>query len=398
MKLLVLHSELGILRGGGENFSRNLFPAFVERGHRVSIAFVANRAGNYPIGLPTHLEAIPIKGWWAKNLGQSTLSAIGSRLPDARHLKKSWTRIQDSLTWRTFRWHNLRFQRRIQREFRDRWSDFDAVYVHGDTPLAYMASQYKPTIIRLPGPVGLDLAPMLQKVHAVCANGDALARVQSFLGDHAKELPIGVNLDHFSPGASAIRSKLHWTDNDFVIGYAGRFTHLKGVDLLAQAFRAVRRIVPHARLLLVGSGEEERNLRNLLAPELNCGAVHMRRDMEHDELGAWYRAMNLFVMPSRYENFSNAVVEAMACGVPFLASDVGGNRTLAQTGTGSLFPCGLSDSLAGSLECFARQSQALEEKGKVAAEYVKNCHSWDRTAERLESYLSVLMQTKNERS
>jgi hypothetical protein len=42
MKILVLHSELGVLRGGGENFTRNVFVAFAERGHDVSAAFIAD--------------------------------------------------------------------------------------------------------------------------------------------------------------------------------------------------------------------------------------------------------------------------------------------------------------------------------------------------------------------
>ena len=52
MKILVLHAELGILRGGGENFTRNLFVEFSKRGHEVCAVFGADLKGSYPIPLP----------------------------------------------------------------------------------------------------------------------------------------------------------------------------------------------------------------------------------------------------------------------------------------------------------------------------------------------------------
>src|SRR5215475_9094251 len=81
MKVLVLHSELGVLRGGGENFTRNLFAAFAARGHHVAAAFVADRHGRYPIPLPSFIEPMPIRGWWSRKLGQATLSSMSNCLP-----------------------------------------------------------------------------------------------------------------------------------------------------------------------------------------------------------------------------------------------------------------------------------------------------------------------------
>ncbi len=108
MKVLVLHSELGVLRGGGETVTRNLFTAFAERGHHVTAAFVADRNGRYPIALPWCIEPMPIPGWWSRKLGQATLSAIGRRLPRQKRLEAAWDRLQEALCWRTIRWHNRR--------------------------------------------------------------------------------------------------------------------------------------------------------------------------------------------------------------------------------------------------------------------------------------------------
>lgn len=394
MRILVLHSELGVLRGGGENFTRNLFPAFRQRGHKVFAAFAADRSGRYPFPMPPGIEPIPLPGWWASELGQASLSAIGSWAAPKGWLKSQWEHLQGAIHWRTHRWHNRRFQERIQREFASRWTEFDAVYVHDNCQLASRVAQYRPTILRLAGPLAHERAPILRNVHAVCANGDALVQTQRLLGGQAIDLPIGVDTTVFSPGATPIRQALGWTDNHCVIGYVGRLLRLKGVDLLATAFREISGMVPNARLLIVGSGEKASMIRSVLKEELARGMVHMKADVPHQRLADWYRAMNLFVMPSRYENFSNAILEALACGVPFLGSDVGGNRILAKAVGGFLFQENSVQSLALSLRQISENSQELKRQGLFGAEYVRKNYTWAASAECLEHVITSRLGVK----
>jgi D-inositol-3-phosphate glycosyltransferase len=136
--------------------------------------------------------------------------------------------------------------------------------------------------------------------------------------------------------------------------------------------------------VIIGSGKGEGSIRSILAKELERGIAHIERDVAHEQLPQWYRAMDLFVMPSRYENFSNAIIEAMACGVPFLASDVGGNRMVAKTGAGWLFEPESVSSLATYLSKLLKNRSDLKARGKVGVDYVQNHHSWAATAERLE--------------
>lgn len=391
MKTLVIHSEFGVLRGGGENFTRNLFTAFAARGHQVSVTFVADRAGRYPISVPDVVEAIPLCGRWSRNLGKPTLSAIRRRLASNSRLKQIWDRIQEGISWRLIDLHALRFQRRVERDFANRWSEFDAVYVHGDTRLAAEISRHLPTVLRLPGPVSPELRSLLHTVHAVCANGDALIRLREILGDQATELPVGINSDLFSPGPSFIRSKLGWSDEHFVLGYVGRLAYIKGVDLLAEAFRQLASKCPQARLLILGSGEEEHSIRSQIQGEIARGRAHMAGDVDHDRLGEWYRSMNLLVMPSRYENFSNSVLEALACGVPFLGANVGGNRMMADRGVGWTFEVGSASSLAAKVEEITRDRAELEARGILARQWVQSHHLWSVAAERLEQVFARLV-------
>src|SRR5262249_52553284 len=395
MKVLILHSELGVLRGGGENFTRSLFTAFAQRGHRIAAAFAADIATNYPIPLPSGIQPIPIAGWWSPNLLQAKLSAIGRCFPSESRMRKEWNRIQQRISGRTFSWHKRRFELRVQRDFSARWSDFDAIYVHGDAVLASKVARYRPTVLFLPGPVSPELAPELRATHVVCSNGDALIRIGSFLGDHATELPVGLNHQVFKPGPTSVRQRLRWSDDDRVVGYVGRLHHIKGVDLLSAAFNEISERLPEVRLLIVGSGEEGTNLRSDLANKISRGIVHLEPDVDHDELPKWYRAMDLMVMPSRYENFSNALLEGMACEKPFLGSDVGGNRMMAATGAGWLFERESTSSLIGRLLEILKNRSELKARGKVGAKYVQTHHSWPSSAEHLEAILATIVESNN---
>lgn len=391
MKVLVLHSELGVLRGGGENFTRNVFSELAQRGHQVSAAFVADYRGRYPFGLPGTIQAIPIRGWWSRDLGQSGFAMIGRYIPDKKRYREQWSRVREAVSWRIFRWHNRRFMRRIESEFMDRWEDFDIVYVHGDTHLASVVAQHRPTVLRLPGPVTVELEPQLRRVHAVCANGDALIRIRTFLGHHAQELPVGIDTKLFKPDGDSQRPMLDWSKNDFVIGYVGRLSHIKGVDLIASAFKQVREIIPGLRLLVVGSGEEEKSLRVTLKGELAEGLVHIQPAVEHKNLGPWFRAMDLMLMPSRYENFSNVLLESMACGVPFLAADVGGNKLLAESGSGWLFQPDSANSIVARLYEILQQPAELTRRGRLGREYVEREHLWSNTAQLLEQIMKSVI-------
>ena len=394
MRVLVLHSELGVLRGGGENFTRNLFTAFASRGHQVAAAFVANHFGRYAIPLPEAIEPIPIRGWWSRTFGQQALMTIGGRLSLGNGLRTKWERVQNAVGWRTVRWHNQRFRRRIERRFASHWRDFDVVYVHGDPLLAGEAAQHRPTVLRLPGPVEDELVSVMREVHAVCANGDALRRVRQVLGDRALELPIGLDDRVFRPGPSDVRSRLGWNRSHRVAGYVGRLTTYKGVDLLGAAFHEVSKRLPDARLLVVGSGDEENHLRSTLARQIADGIVHIEPDVGHDRLSDWYRALDVLVMPSRYENFSNAAIEGMACGVPLLASNVGGNPMLAAGGGAWLFEAGSVDALTVSLANVLDDRSETEARGRNAAASVCGKYSWTATARRLEEIIHSEMRAE----
>lgn len=133
------------------------------------------------------------------------------------------------------------------------------------------------------------------------------------------------------------RLKLNLAVDETIVLYVGRLEQLKGVDILLQAWAGLpENIRGRARLLLVGDGPERERL------------LALKRSLEIDPsvdlLGErqnvldYYHAADIFVLPSRTEGLSNALLEAMACGLPAIASDVGGAVDLIQPGqNGILF-------------------------------------------------------------
>jgi glycosyltransferase involved in cell wall biosynthesis len=132
-----------------------------------------------------------------------------------------------------------------------------------------------------------------------------------------------------------------------VIGAVGRFSEEKGHRYLLEAMSELTRRLPGARLVLVGYGALEGDLKSRAAGLGIDGRVTFAGERDSAEL---LGAFDLFVQPSLYESQGLAILEAMAAGVPVVASDVGGVRDVVRDGvTGLLVPPADPRALATSI-------------------------------------------------
>jgi len=154
----------------------------------------------------------------------------------------------------------------------------------------------------------------------------------------------GVEHAFFAPGErSGARNALGLPLDTPVLLFVGRIQPLKGPDVAVRALAQLGR--PDAILLVVGGASgtegnaEERKLRQLVQ-ELGLAAqVRFVAPQPHHILSTYYRAADAVVVPSRSESFGLVALEASACGVPVVASGVGGLLTLVDHGeTGYLVP------------------------------------------------------------
>ena len=155
-------------------------------------------------------------------------------------------------------------------------------------------------------------------------------------------IPCGVDLDLFQPrDRAASRSALRLPAGAPVILWVGRLEKLKGVDILVEAVAQLRR--DDVVLLLVGGDEGAEALRAELQAQAAAAGIAANVRFEgavpHDRLPVYYSAADVCVVPSYYESFGLVAVEAMACGLPVVASRVGGLVSTVTDGvTGFLIP------------------------------------------------------------
>jgi glycosyltransferase involved in cell wall biosynthesis len=161
---------------------------------------------------------------------------------------------------------------------------------------------------------------------------DYAVKVVGIPADRIRVIESGVDPSRFpiAPAPPAERERLGLPADARVIGTVGRLVPEKDHPTLFEVFLRVRRAVPGARLLLVGDGPlrselEERSRRLGLADSVSF--LGSRGDVP-----ALYRSMDLMVSTSRWEGLSNVLLEAMAAGVPVVATRVGGTSRVVEDG------------------------------------------------------------------
>ncbi len=158
----------------------------------------------------------------------------------------------------------------------------------------------------------------------------------------------GIDIGQFKLGNHDERQKkrLQWhVEGGPIIGIIARLSSVKGIDVLIDAFSAVKAQFPSLCLLIVGEGPEKKRLEGLVAEKGLKAAVRFEPIV--NQTSGILPIFDLFVMPSLQEGLGLAVMEAQACGIPVVASNVGGLPDLIDDGkTGLLVPPGNSRQLA----------------------------------------------------
>jgi len=181
----------------------------------------------------------------------------------------------------------------------------------------------------------------------------------------------GVDMVRFSPHPGTIREGLGIPRNVPVIGFVGRLTRDKGVPELIEAFEQVVRVVPSARLLLVGwfdqsddALDESLRHRILRHPSIvNTGYVA--------DTAPWYRTMDMLVLPTWREGFPNVVLEAAATGIPVITTLSTGSRdAVLPEVTGLLIPAGYPQAIVEAVLRLIRNPDERVRMGRAGRAWI----------------------------
>jgi glycosyltransferase involved in cell wall biosynthesis len=189
--------------------------------------------------------------------------------------------------------------------------------------------------------------------------------------------PWGVDLTLFSPAPEfELRESLGWGDK-FVLLSTRSFEPLYGVDLIIKSFIRIAHEYANIRLLLLGDGSQRRTFEDWLNDAGLMDRAHFAGMVDNHLLPAFYRSADIYVSASRSDGSSVSLMEALACGLPALVSDIPGNCEWVKPGlNGWHFRDGDLNSLISTLRVLLHEQDRLSELGEAARGIAEARANW----------------------
>jgi glycosyltransferase involved in cell wall biosynthesis len=357
---------LAMMRGGGE--TRHLAWAREFSALGVEVAMITGapllRGPRYPLdGLPVTLLRSPYARDFVyrfqrrRGFGRLTMGAL--------HLDEEW------------------FCRSAWRRIAAMRQPPDVVHAHALHQAARLRTLNIPVIINLPGAPNPRYAADLQAADALVADGWAAEHLPAALGRTVQRVPKGVDAEQFCPDGPSLRGALRLDDKRVVITVA-RLVPLKNMRLMLDAIAIVRRRVPRVHLVIVGQGSESGALKQYAAALDLRDTVTFVGYLPQCDTPPAYRSGDVFALSSDFDNSPNVVLEAMACGLPIVTTDVGGVREfVADPSGGRIVPPKDAAALADGLQVYLDSEAAAREAGAHNRRLTVTEFTWRVSAQRL---------------
>jgi teichuronic acid biosynthesis glycosyltransferase TuaC len=225
------------------------------------------------------------------------------------------------------------------------------VYPDGDAAVRVASALQVPCVV---GALGSDIhvrsgvsnlltRRVIARCQALLTVSEAMRQytIKQFGGDPQRIHTIinGFNTAVFKPLAqSQARQALNLAHDEQLIVFVGRLVKEKGLAELLQAFNALAAEQPKLRLAVLGDGQMRTEFAAMVAASPHGQAVRILGAVSHAQVAQWIAASDLLTLPSWSEGYPNVVVEALACGRPVVATDVGGIPEIVDDSCGMLVP------------------------------------------------------------
>ena len=214
--------------------------------------------------------------------------------------------------------------------------------------------------------------------------------------------PWGVNIERFAPrkdesgkkktASSKKKSSVNSQQSKGITLFCNRtWEAIYGVDILAKAFVKVASTNPDVNLILLGGGSQGSSIRRILMNGGVMERVHFGGQVGQRELPRWYHMADIYISPSRVDGSSVSLLEALACGMPCLVSDIAGNKEWVEEGVnGWLFHDGDVDDLAEKILLAIKSRRLWGRIGKAARKTAEERADWKKNfGKLLEAYEKI---------
>ncbi len=235
------------------------------------------------------------------------------------------------------------------------------------------------------------LYPIFKRIFT---KADSITAISTYLANWAKEvrtketavIPNGVDVEKFKNQNSKIkteeiREKLGFSENDVVLVTASRLVEKNAVDVIVDSLQY---LPENVKLLICGTGPLEKNLKRKVQSLKLEDRVVFGGFVTHDDLPKYLAASDIFIRPSRSEGMGNSFIEAMAAGLPVIATPVGGIPDFLKDGETGLF-CEVDNpkSVAQKVEKLIKDRESRDYIVANASGMVKEKYDWNLIAERM---------------
>ncbi len=378
MKILLFGSQITI--GGAQRVLLDQADWFQSQGHKVSAAFYYDKDDLAAQWQRQH--PFPIRALASYEKGNAIANAL--RLPNA-----------------------VRQLRNVIREFQP---DVIETFTHDATLFGLPVAAVLNVPVRVAAHHGQfkSLSPLKQKLHSALVNSGACDRLVC-VSERAlnQALAEGCRRDKITLIHNGIRpiekkaqlraetrEALGLSESDQLVLNVGRLVPEKAQQLLVQAAADVIRQVPKARFAIAGEGTLRESIQNQIE-ELELTA-HFRLLGNRDDIAALLNAADLFVLYSETEGMPISLMEAMSAGLPAIASDLEGCRSLIQTGeSGILLPFGSAEQLASAIiERLTADSAVNAKMGQRAAQIIRAEFTLDQSLNKMMSLFEEILKPK----
>jgi len=226
----------------------------------------------------------------------------------------------------------------------------------------------------------------LTRADGVIAVSEALKRRMVELGVEAGKIAVirnGVDRKVFYPrDRIEMRRKLGLDSESRIIITVGALVSLKGIDRLIDAMALMRDM--NTKLYVIGEGPQRDALQSRIASHGLADRVFLTGERPQSELAEWHSAADLFCLASHREGCPNVVIEAMACGLPVVASDVGGiGELISKRDYGRALPSAAADKFAEAIPAALKENWDRDEIAKAGC-----ARSWPDVANEVMSHYS----------